>query len=1168
MSQGIFLFNHNYELADTIETDKLTENYMDAVLNGLITGGFTTTEYKDFDKYDYFGVKEENNFWIFKIRSVVKDNDLIRVSGIHIMFDELQGVVIRDKRPQNRRANEVLNMILEDTDWKVGTVVVSASFSGNFYHQSTLSALYELVSKSTCEFRPVVKFNNGKIISKEIQLYDRLSDDYGKLFTYGDNLLTVVAETNTDELFTAFVGRGKGEEIFDEKGVSTGGYGRKIKFDTIDYKNTKDGISVHSPVGQDYIEITQATKMYGYPNGKPRMTEVSFDNIEDRKELADATFDYALENCRPKVQLKASGLQYETVELGEIVTIIGKLDIRYKTRVFKIKKDFLREKIVSFEFGDKLIKSMSDRIKQGQITEKEREITEQNYIKAMIEMVESSYFNEDGYQYDLKAGNEYGLPAGIYSFNKPIDQNPTKVIYLGAGKLMIANSKKSDGSWNFSVAIDGDAVNANVIRAGLLKGGRVEWDLQNGTFLIGKDKEDFNFYWDGKTLKLRNVDLDLKNNYEFKQIKTDIDKSIAGVNTDLKTYVDGKDKLIDSKIDSVSQSLTVAEGKLNSSISAVRTDTYKDINGVKTDLTNNYDTKTQVDTKIKNADSSVRTYISKNYSSITQTDEKIQSQVGSVKTEINNNLSKNYYTKSQTDSKITQTASSIETKITSINGRLGNAESKITQTANEISTVVSNLDKQIENKVTEKAGSYEREIKDFKQGIENTIKIDKDAIYSRIGGMGDNLLIDVNQLKYVLYKANKVTDRQQLTTNSSGEPIYDINYLPQLSAPGQPAPDNPKVLEIKFNNSYNPVTQPKDTSNITLAFEIKTDKYRELEIKWNGQAIQQGKNTRKKYVFHGTYSQLINNGLFVKQRTADSFPVSCEIINLVIVEGTQSDPKWRSNDRSLYSEFVKSSKELSSNYSNLKNKTESNIRQTSELISTTVKKDGVISAINQSSESISISASKINLKGATIVDGTFETLDNGRKVRISNGQITFSKNGITSATLAPYYDDSDAGDLQFTISKNKYFSFRRHTSTQISTSLRIGGFVRDKNGSIVRSDKNTSATDEFYHLKTDGMFVNSLGIGYFRIRNFGGSEFIIENMKYDASFRFSTTETIIKGTNPYSGRKYSFEINPEGIYFNNGARFEITTTGLEYHGDGTWLILQKNLLNVNGELIR
>ena len=873
MSQGIFLFNHKYELADTIETEKLTENYMDAVLNGLITGGFTTTEYKDFDNFDYFGVKEDNNFWLFKIRSVVKDNDLIRVSGIHIIFDELQGVVIRDKRPQNRRANEVLNIILEDTDWKAGTVVVSASFSGNFYYQSTLSALYELTSKSTCEFRPVIKFNDGKIISKEIDLYDKLSEDYGKSFAYGDNLISVVAETNTDELFTAFIGRGKGEEIHDKNGASTGCYGRKIKFDTIDYKNTKDGISVHSPIGQDYIEIAQATKMYGYPNGKPRMTEVSFDNIEDRKELADATFDYALENCRPKIQLKASGLQYENVELGEVVTIIGKLDIRYKTRVFKIKKDFLREKIVSFEFGDKLIKSMSDRIKQGQITEKEREITEQNYIKAMIEMVESSYFNEDGYQYDLKAGNEYGLPAGIYSFNKPIDQNPTKVIYLGAGKLMIANSKKSDGSWNFSVAIDGDAVNANVIRAGLLRGGRVEWDLQNGTFLIGKDKEDFSFYWDGATLKLRNVDLDLKNNYEFKQIKTDIDKSIAGVNTDLKTYVDDKDKLIDSKINSVSQSLTVAEGKLNSSISAVRTETYKDINGVKTDLANNYDTKTQVDTKIKNADSSVRTYISKNYSSITQTDEKIQSQVGSVKTEINNNLSNNYDTKSQVDAKI-------KSADTSVRSYVEKNYSTITQTDSKIASKVSSTKKEIMTDVN-----------------------------SSIGSVKSNL-------------ANNYDTKSQVDAKIKNADTSVRTYI---------------------SNNYSTTTQTDNKIASKVASEIKVVNDR----------IDSKDSSLRTYV---------SNNYSTKTQTSNLIESKIATVN--------------------------------SDVSGLKSRmssAESSIRQTSSEISTKVSKNGVISAINQSSESIKIQARKIDLTGDVSLKGDFVSESGGTKTSITKGEISFKR---------------------------------------------------------------------------------------------------------------------------------------------------------------------------------
>lgn len=630
MSQGVFLFNNKYELMDTIPAKDLTENYLDAELNGLITGGFTTTDIRDYDIYDYFGIKEENNFWLLKIRSVVKDRDRIRVHGIHIMFDELQGKILRDVKPRNAEVNTVLLNMLNETGWQAGFVVTSSKFSGSFYFQSALSALYELCAKAKCEFEPVIKFSDGKIISKTINVYDQISDDYGKLFKYGDNLLKVVAETNTDTLATRFIGRGKGEQSFDENGNPTGGFGRKIRFDTIDYTNTKDGITVNSPKGQDYIDIDKYKDLYSYPDGRPREIVIDFDDIEDRKELADATFEYALENCRPKVQLKASGLQYEKVELGETVTIIGQMDIRYKTRVFKIKKDFLSEKVVSFEFGDKLVKTMADRLKQGQVAEKEREITEQNYIKAMISMVESSFFNEDGYQYDLKADNEYNLPAGFYSFNKPIDQNPSKVIYLGAGKLMIANSKKGDGSWDFSVAIDGDAVNANVIRAGILKGGRVEWDLQNGTFLIGKSTSDYNFFWDGQVLRMRNVDIDLKNVKDYKDLQDSVDSRISQLDND-----------VTSRLDSYSQEFQIAEGKFNSSISSVRTELA------------NYDTKDEVNAKINAADNSIKTYVTNNFSSISQTDKKI------------------------------------ETSVASISSRLGSAESKITQTANEVSSKVS-----------------------------------------------------------------------------------------------------------------------------------------------------------------------------------------------------------------------------------------------------------------------------------------------------------------------------------------------------------------------------------------------------------------------------------------------------------------------------------------------
>jgi hypothetical protein len=61
-------------------------------------------------------------------------------------------------------------------------------------------------------------------------------------------------------------------------------------------------------------------------------------------------------------------------------------------------------------------------------------------------------------------------------------------------------------------------------------------------------------------------------------------------------------------------------------------------------------------------------------------------------------------------------------------------------------------------------------------------------------------------------------------------------------------------------------------------------------------------------------------------------------------------------------------------------------RQTAELISQTVKKDGIISAINQSSEIIQILANKIALEGYVTINGTL-TIDEDGYLRCSGGTL-------------------------------------------------------------------------------------------------------------------------------------------------------------------------------------
>ena len=462
--KGIYLFDNKQNLIKSISADLLRENTQEQELGGQIKGT-ATFPYKDFDEEaEYFGVKEDNNFWIYKIRNKLKDSGYITISGIHIFFDELKGAVVRDIRNQKTSGNLVVEKIISGTGWELKSNITERIASKNYYYQSALSAFYDAVKTWDFEFVPEILFKDGKIISKKISIYDEISKDFGKWYEYGDKLIKVVAESSTDELYTAFIGRGKGIAVEDENGEKTGGYSRKIKFDEIEYTNEKDGIKVVKPKGTDFIEIKEATKLYGYPDGTPRIGVVDFDDIEDPKLLADATFEYALKNTRPKLQLRANALEKENIELGEIVAIIRPdMNIRYKVRVFKIQKDFLKDKVVSFEFGDKIVRSAGERLKSELYEKRRREEEIDSYIDSLREEINSSYFNDAAYNYDLKIGNKYNLPAGYYSFDRPIDENPTKVIYMGAGKMLVADKKNPDGSWKWGTMATGEGVVAESI---------------------------------------------------------------------------------------------------------------------------------------------------------------------------------------------------------------------------------------------------------------------------------------------------------------------------------------------------------------------------------------------------------------------------------------------------------------------------------------------------------------------------------------------------------------------------------------------------------------------------------------------------------------------------------------------------------------------------------
>ena len=299
-------------------------------------------------------------FHMYKIISEVANDDSVEVTAIQIGYDELKAYgYVKDRRFQNNSATTIGGAIVEGTDWEIGYVSPDLpNASTNFYYISRLEALSKLIAATGCEVQFRVEITGNRIVSKRLNLYKQLGTDEGKRFAYGSALLSVTKEEDNAELYTALVGRGKGEE------TDAGGFGRRIRFDEIAWSKTS-GNPVDKPAGQEFVEIPEMTALYGYSDGSPRIGIIEFTDTEDPELLLEQTYNHLVNASKPKIQFKSFVQNTGDMKLGETVSIIrDDIGFKYKTRVFKVTRDLLNNNQTSVEFGDKITQTRAENIKK------------------------------------------------------------------------------------------------------------------------------------------------------------------------------------------------------------------------------------------------------------------------------------------------------------------------------------------------------------------------------------------------------------------------------------------------------------------------------------------------------------------------------------------------------------------------------------------------------------------------------------------------------------------------------------------------------------------------------------------------------------------------------------------------------------------------------------
>lgn len=501
---NILLLDRDENLIDYID---IFDPEDEESLNADSTLTFSTF-YKNIEKGYRILYQDRLNEWHEYIIQSIKtkhnsSDDIFLEVYAENSFYETLGDYIEDKRPRNSTATNALSEALATSRWEVGVVENLGLNTTSFYRCSVKDAVQNKIVKVwDGEFSTSIKVEGNKIVSRKVNIHKKRGDDHGKRFVYGKDIHEIEKVVNEEDIITALYGFGKGEEIEE-----TGGHGRRIDF--ADINN-----------GKKYVENNAARLKYGRNSDKGKVHvfgKIEFDDITDKRELLAKTKEELEKASTPKITYNATvedlakyGFEYEGVKLGDTVTIIDEeLGLRLKARVIKLVKnldDSNADKITLGNFVEttndlfiEAYKKINDfRNKEAiwdSASKKIQDGIDAEFLNNVIDKLNTEINNSGGYVYISKDGK------GIITYDKPLDQNPTKAIQLMGGSIRIANKKKSDGTWDWRSFGTGDGFVADEIITGILKGGNVKWNLNDGTFLIGESEDNYLLKFDGSTLK-------------------------------------------------------------------------------------------------------------------------------------------------------------------------------------------------------------------------------------------------------------------------------------------------------------------------------------------------------------------------------------------------------------------------------------------------------------------------------------------------------------------------------------------------------------------------------------------------------------------------------------------------------------------------------------------
>lgn len=231
---------------------------------------------------------------------------------------ELLGDFIEESQLVAKTAAQALAAALAPTRWAAGEVGAGDARRGCLlYHVNALAALRRVEEVWGGEIEPLISVAGGRVSGRAVALRGRRGAWRGARFSYGKTLAACTRTVLEDEVFTALYGYGKGLPIYDERGVATGGYTRRLTFGSVN-----NGVNW---VGDEAARLVWGRWVAARTEKVHRFGCVVFPECEDAAELKALTLAALTAACAPKVSYEVDVADVAGgagVRLGDDVAVV------------------------------------------------------------------------------------------------------------------------------------------------------------------------------------------------------------------------------------------------------------------------------------------------------------------------------------------------------------------------------------------------------------------------------------------------------------------------------------------------------------------------------------------------------------------------------------------------------------------------------------------------------------------------------------------------------------------------------------------------------------------------------------------------------------------------------------------------------------------------------